>query len=289
LRQRAFIHVAGPALAGKTTFVEALLRGLDEIVICVRAIRDDNLRMPKESSPKTQTELRRYRYAGASAVALYRFPAGNADLDPFFMTDFMQDYSTAVVIEGDCPIEYVGLCVYVAPPLPTGEALLVRVQRDHSAKYAASLDAWGRALESPGVLERFITRGFGEPVLVAVLVDPAIFAQTRAKMKTALKKLRAAAPPKPTEHWAIAAGYGGIERAQLVVANARDEDEQRRADLLVNEVGRIRKDDAVFKDVLGLRGNKVPVMTVAANLMDPDDPGLKKAVARVARAIERVQ
>jgi hypothetical protein len=89
MRQRAFIHVAGPAGAGKTTFVEALLRGLDEPVICVRGERD------------------------------------------------------------------------------------------------------------------------------AALADPAVCSQTRAKMRRELRKLRAAGPPKPTEHWALAPRYKGLERARL--------------------------------------------------------------------------
>ena len=74
MRQRALIHVAGPSGAGKTTLIEVLLRRLGEIVICVRAMRDDSLRTPMESQPKNHPELRHYRDAGASGVALYRFP-----------------------------------------------------------------------------------------------------------------------------------------------------------------------------------------------------------------------
>lgn len=113
--------------------------------------------------------------------------------------------------------------------------------------------------------------------------------QTRAKMRAGLRKLRAAAPPKPTSHWAVAPGYEGIERAQLVVANARDDDQQQRCEALVQEVARLRKDVKVFKDVLGLRGNRIPVTAVVARLGNPNDPGLKKAVARVKRAIRSAQ
>jgi hypothetical protein len=43
----------------------------------------------------------------------------------------MSDYSKAVIIEGDCPVEYVDLEVFVAPALPTGTALLrsARIKR----------------------------------------------------------------------------------------------------------------------------------------------------------------
>ena len=81
--------------------------------ICVRTERDPKLRKELESAPKAHAELRRYREAGASAVALYRF--AEPSMDAFFTTAFMQDYSEAVFIEGDCPIDYVDLSVFVAP------------------------------------------------------------------------------------------------------------------------------------------------------------------------------
>jgi hypothetical protein len=45
------------------------------------------------------------------------------------MTDFMNDYSNAVAIEGDCPVGFVDLRVYVAPPLEEGESRTPRLRR----------------------------------------------------------------------------------------------------------------------------------------------------------------
>lgn len=279
------IHVGGPPGTGKTAFVEALLRSMHEVVICVRGVRDDSLRAPKESAPRADAELRRFREAGASAVACYRFPASGVGPDTFFMADFMQDYSTAVIIEGDCPLDYLDLAVFIAMPLPHGSSLLVRRERDHSAKRATSLDAWERAIERPDELARILTMGAREPLLERALANPQILAQARAELAMELARLRAAPPPKPTEHWALAPGYEGIERAQLVVMNARDEDERERGRTMAQEVIRIRQDDEVFKDVLGFRGSRIPVTVVVARLSIMKDPGLKKAVARVRRAI----
>ncbi len=289
MRQRALIHVAGPSGAGKTTLIEVLLRRLGEIVICVRATHDDSLRTPMESQPKMQPELRRYRAAGASGVALYRFPPSQTDTDAFFVANFMQDYSSAVFIEGANPLEYVDLAVFVAPPLPPGTCLLRRVLREHSTEHAVALDAWERALESPAKLGRLLSGGFGEPLLEAALADSGVFEQTRTEMVRELARLRTAPPPGPTEHWALTSSYEGIERAQLVVVNARDDDEQTRGHLLVQEVGRLRKDDAVFKDVLGFRGSRVPVTAIVASLASPEDAGLKKTLARVKRAIRNAR
>ena len=107
MRERALIHVAGPKGAGKTTFIEALLRAGVGPAICLRAERDPKLRKERESSPKKDGELRRYREAGASDVAVYRFPEPSTDA--FFMTAVMQNYSTAVLIEGDRPLSRVAV------------------------------------------------------------------------------------------------------------------------------------------------------------------------------------
>jgi len=228
MRERALIHAAGPAGAGKTTFIERLLDAEVAFAICVRTERDPKLRKELESAPKAHAELRRYREAGASAVALYRF--AEPSMDAFFTTAFMQDYSEAVFIEGDCPIDYVDLSVFVAPVPSKGHSLLRRVVRDHTASHQASIEQFAEALED---------------------------------------------------------GYEGIERAQLVVVNVRSDADRRAAVAVLEDVTRLRKDEAVYQDVLGHRGNKLPVTAVVADLSNPKDVGLKKAVARVKRATKQ--
>jgi len=49
----------------------------------------------------------------------------------------------------------------------------------------------------------------------------------------------------------------------------------------------VRKEPALFDDILGRRGTKIPITAVVANLRDPKDAGLKKALARVGRAVRR--
>lgn len=93
------------------------------------------------------------------------------------------------------------------------------------------------------------------------------------------------APPPPVEHWAIAEPYAGIEHAQLVIVNVRNDTERRAGERIVADLMRLRKDEALFNDILGLRGTRVPITAVTANLADPGDPGRKKALARVRRAL----
>ena len=80
-------------------------------------------------------------------------------------------------------------------------------------------------------------------------------------------------------HVAGPAGAGKttfIERAQLVVVNVRSEEERPAADALVADVARLRKDEAVFRDVIGWRGHKLPVTAVCADLSNPKDAGVKR-------------
>jgi len=61
----------------------------------------------------------------------------------------------------------------------------------------------------------------------------------------------------------------------------------RAGDAVIEDVTRLRKDEAVYQDVLGHRGNKLPVTAVVADLSNPKDVGLKKAVVRVKRATKQ--
>ena len=255
MRQRALVHVAGPAGAGKTTFVERMLEAGLALAICVRAERDRKLRAERESAPRTDPELRRYRAADACAgAALYRFP--EADGATFFTSAVMQDYSDAVYIEGDCPVEYVDLAVFVAPILLPGQSLLRRVKR----------------MDRP--LLDFYDR-----------VAPPGLADLRGPWPAQLEKLRRSLPRRPEVRWSVREGFEDIASAQLVVVNVRHDDERERAENLVQEVARLRKDAAVFRGVFGPLRHKVPMTAVAANLTDPRDAGSKKAIARVKRAL----
>ena len=106
-------------------------------------------------------------------------------------------------------------------------------------------------------------------------------------MKEGFTETRRAPPPPPTRHWTIAKGYAGIERAQRVVVNVRSSAERERAEPLLTEITRLRKDEEIHRDVIGLGGNRLPIAAVLADLSDPKDSGLKKALARVKRATRR--
>ena len=133
MRSRAIIRVIGQQDAGKTAFIEALVREIGVPVLVARCVRDDTLRESQETRPRFHRELRRYRAAGASGVALFAFPGSNVDSDAFFMTHLMEEYSNAVVLEGDNPIGAADLSVYVASAPARGQRLLARRAADRQS------------------------------------------------------------------------------------------------------------------------------------------------------------
>lgn len=198
-------------------------------------------------------------------MALWRVRAPR--MDPFFLSEVMQTYSEAVLIEGDCPIPYVDLSVFVASVPPPGRSMLRRGARDRAAAHGVAVERFGRGVGSPEGVARFLGGG---------TVD-AFVARAPAGGRRALA----------TEHWALEDGFEGIERAQLVVVNLRSEADRGRADRLLGEVARLRQDDAVYQDVVAPCGSRVPITAVVAVLSDPRHAGLRRAVARVRRATQR--
>ena len=110
------MHVAGPPGSGKTTFIEAILKSVDGPVLAARCIRDDALRQALETAPKDHPELWRYKQAGAWDAALFAFPGKLIGSEAFFVSNLMMEYSTAVLLEGDDPVGFVDLRVFVAQP-----------------------------------------------------------------------------------------------------------------------------------------------------------------------------
>ena len=81
---------------------------------------------------------------------------------------------------------------------------------------------------------------------------------------------------------------GGATHSKLLADfNPRDPEELERGHAMLEEVKRLRKDRAAFEDVIGWRGRRTPITAVVADLADSRDPGLKKAMARIKRAMPK--
>lgn len=283
---RPFIRVTGPAGAGKTSLVEHLLRDRPGMLLAARCTRDDKLREPRESAPRRHAELRRYRKAGAAAVAEYRFPKRRADAETFYYSKLMEEYSEGVVLEGDQPLEHVDLNVFVAPAPSARQSLLHRVKSTRASAGRYDPAVIRAQLKTAAGTREFVAATLGETPAALLLADPAQAEKFRLAILSTLGGSRSTASKSATERWAIAPGYEGIERAQMVVINVRADAQRAGADRFLAELVRLRKDAAVFSDVLGAHGSRTPITAVIADLAAASDPGLKKAMARVRRLLK---
>jgi hypothetical protein len=285
---RVIVHIDGPPGAGKTAFVERLLGVLDEWVLAVRCCRDESLRQARGSSAARDPEVRRYRAAGASEGGRFTFPSGRATADDFLSSRLLTDVWDVIVIEGDSPLREADLRVFVAPPPAAGQALLVRERRDRAAQQRAQANAIERLLLDPDGAAQLLEQLVGGPVVAFARERPELLEPARASLLAGIGKVRAAPPEPPAEHWAIAAGYAGIEHAQLIVVNTGEDAGRERAQGPLEEVRRLRADRTVFDDVLGWHGSRVPITAVVADLANPREVGTRKAVARVKRSVREV-
>lgn len=283
--ERTFIHVAGPPGAGKTTFVEALIAATDEPVAVARCATTAPVENVVESSSADDAEIHRYHEAGAVAAARIAFPSAGRDPDAFFDTDFMSEWSAeVVVIEGDDPLGYADLRVFVAPPLRDGAALFEKTMRDRLAGDRAKAARWEQLLNEPDGMAQWAEEVIGFPGVADMIVRSAgDYDTVRTTMLAGVAQLQAS-PPQPVATWSVAPPYAGIEHAGLVIANVRSQTEFHDAVRLITEITALRQNRELFDEILSYRGTRVPITAVPANLADPRDQGRRKAMARAQRA-----
>lgn len=173
--ERTVIHVGGPPGAGKTAFVEAFLRATDDAAAVGRCVRDDSVDDITESSSRNDEEMSRYRAAGAVAVARIAVPPAEDAAEPmphtafalpsfpyadaFYDSALMSELTDVVIIEGDDPLGYADLRVFVAPPLPIGASLFEEKIVDGAAEDRARADRWADLFSRPDGLVQVDGRG----------------------------------------------------------------------------------------------------------------------------------
>lgn len=270
MRERALVHITGPAGAGKTTLIEHLLRtNRSRLIAAVRGKADDQAQDHSVSFDDSDGDPARYALAGAYLSATYGFPPGGADTDTFYESRLMLDVQEAVLIEGDWPLHTPpDLTVFVAPPLPEGQPLIERTTRPRR------VDFDGTRAGFQSLLARL------DPHAARVVA-----AQLGALFDSASDD--SASEAETEACWGLTHPYAGLERAELVVLSVGTDDERERAETTAAEIARIREDDAIFTDLRAPFMTRRPVTVAIADLSDAKDAGLKKALTRLRRAVAR--
>ena len=78
-----------------------------------------------------------------------------------------------------------------------------------------------------------------------------------------------------------------MRTSKCLLRQFRTQSERPSAEQLVADVHWLRKDCALFNDIIGWRGHRRPITAVVANLGDPSDAGRNKALGRVGRTIRQ--
>ena len=303
--ERTFIHVGGPPCAGKTAFIEALIRANATTAVAVaRCARDDRVDDIVESPSTSDPEILRYEVAGAVAAARITFASRAPEPDPmllsqrlalgsgpavdaFYDTQLMNDWSDVVIVEGDDPLGYADLRVFIAPPLAEVGTLFEEKIVDRAQDDRVRAERWKQLVNEPCGLARWADEAVGIPGLGEMIGrDSPGSASVRSLLGTAIERARTA-PPRPEPVWSVAAPYSGIEHAGLVVVNVRDQTERANAARLVADIARLRKEPQLFAAILSWRGNRTPITAVAADLLDRGDVGRRKALSRARRSVRR--
>jgi hypothetical protein len=182
-------------------------------------------------------------------------------------------------------LEFVDLRVFVAPAPSEGQQLFVRRTGRAAPDDGGAGTVLSRLLSESDSVVDILGRIGGARLAELACKNPDLVEKMHASLRGASAERGRVAPPRPAEHWSVADGYAGIEHAQLVVVNARQGGNRGAAEALVAEVARLRKDKELAADILGTRGNRIPVTAVVADLADPNDAGRKKAIARARHGI----
>jgi len=282
--ERAYIHIAGPSRAGKTTLIERLLELSPSRLLVARCSATGDVTDYLETREKNDEELARYSKAGAEGVARYRFEPGLERTDAFWETELMEGWSDAVLFEGDLAIEGADLVVFVTRPLPARKKLVRRVLVDRARAHERDLKWLESLSERADAAEEMLSILFGNRDIASRISDKTR-AEFRLIMKEGAKKARAQGPPPPEKQWAVAEGLRGIELAQAVAINATSTKERKRAEALREELQDLREDKEVFYAVAGPRGKRTPIMARVVDLSDPEDKNLKSLLRRIQRTI----
>jgi hypothetical protein len=263
--KRSLIHVDGPPGGGKTAFIEAVLADggpYEGSFVAMRTRHDQSAVKPRVCTvddAAVSPELHRYRAAGAMEAMEYHFDEPNTD--DFFTSDVGQEPWDVALIEGDDPTGLPDLTVHVLPA--SAGPVLQRRRFDNEPARLAGLLA---------------DRGVPKDVIGGLL----------AAGNVAVGPQRSR--PPAAEHWAITDEHSGLGRAQLVIVNVRGDDERGRAEALLADVARLRGDPEVFADLRpSLIGGRIRITATAADLSNAKDPGTRKALARIRRAIPSIE
>jgi hypothetical protein len=266
---RKWIWVAGPPLAGKTTFACRLIKSYRSKRFDVFSLRTDETSEDKKLRRlgENDGEKRTYYNAGAGSVEVYVVPPDRAyeAIDEYMKLNLLFGENNDLIFEGQTVGEYLStdITVFVMPVHIKGDdpypLIPLRVPEFESLLEMEKEDSAELEEEQSWVEEEVLDEE-DEGEIIAELSE-AQAKQLAFKLAGVVLENR----PRPE--------YEFLRRAKVVVINYREED--RKEDLAYTR-SRVEK-------ILEDRERRASVHV--CDLSEPKDPELKKAIARVKRLV----
>jgi len=260
--QRAYIWVAGPPGAGKTTLGERLLRAHETRIVVAARFRAEAEPAQSQVDERGDEDTRRMLAAGACSTLLVRYPKGEEGHGADAFWSRLEDYSEAILFEGAVPAVESDLVIYVMRPLLRRGSLL----RKTTISTRRAIDA-----------------------AVELFAGTVIYEQVRKGMHAEAARRRAAGTPFPPEvRWSLRAPHEQLAKAELVVIAIRGEHERAAAERTATEIARLREDEHIWRCIREPTVSPRRASVFIANLSDPRDAAFKKVAARVGTVIRRI-
>jgi len=281
--------VDGTDNSGKTLLIQQYLKSNRSAWVSVaRILETDDVDAPKADYKKT-AELERISTDSVFSTMVYRYPPSQRSkaYEEFWDTTFIEEPTDAVFLEGAADFGLApDLHIFVTRPLAKNESLL----RQDEIEIAR--------LDVKGVLE-FLTGIKLDEVEMPddeieddenlEFSDDEIIEETITEIPDSIAEvIREAASggyPLKRKGWFLPDTHQGLKGASMVIINIMDEAETEAARQLSEEIRRMHKEEEIIRD-LSLRTTDGRRLTVfIANLANPKDSELKRAVARIKRVI----
>lgn len=282
--QRAFIRIDGADNSGKTILIELYLKSNRSACVSIARILETKEVDAPEADYRNTPELERVSTDEVFSTMVYRYPPQQRvrAYDEFWDTTLMEDPTDAVFLEGAADFGLASsLHIFVTRPLAKGESLLRQDETEITR------------LDLKGLLEMFsgielenieIPEDANEENGDIEASDAKIIEIPDAVVKMILQAKSEGFPLK-RQGWVLPDTHQGLKRASMVIINIMNEAEAEAARDLAEEIRRMHKEWDIMRD-LSLRTTDGCRLTLfIANLANPKDPELKKAIARIKRVI----
>lgn len=284
---RSYTLVTGPAGAGKTSLIEALVgSNRSRWLAAIRVVEDGDLAEPLVDEAGND-ETRRWEASGDVDATLLRVPVGWAG-DPIDVAEAIGGSllaADAIVIEGNVAFRprELDAAVFVAP---AGGSLLVEERREVGRIDGQTALSLALGL-NPADVDDDEELPYGLNVGDVIDEDDETFEEVERielpdEVSRAIRKLLdEGAPSYQHKRW-LRRDLEDLWKAHLVVIHAEGPAAHEEASRLRDEILAVRGDDALRREVTGHQ-YEWPRSCFVADLRDRTDEGTRKVVQAVKR------